>query len=145
MKRRRGSALRRRYGHTQGGRTIPDLDSLGQDGLMTFWHVYHRAGPRLAQHLFGKKFPNYTRAASSLAGYASNRATAMSCAARGDQSGAEMYNGIADRIARDLPAEALEIAGRPGMLPAQTREAIKHAVTGERFQTERAILKGWKR
>ncbi len=138
---RRGRALRRRYGHTgAGANVIPELDSLGEDGLMTFWSVYHRAGPNLAQHLFGKRFPGFTRAAGSLAGYASNRATAMSCAGRGDAHGAEVYNSIADGIARRLPAEA-----RDFVLPAQTKEAIRNAVRGERYQTERAILKGWKR
>lgn len=133
--------LRRRYGRAgMRSATIAELDALGSDGLMTFWSVYHRAGPRLAEHLFGRRFPNYTKAAGSLAGYASNRATAMTCAARGDRDAAEMYNGIADRIARELPQEAREM---PGM--SAVREALKTAVTGERMKTERAILKGWKR
>lgn len=107
---------------------------------MTFWSVYHRAEPRLAEHLFGTRFPRFTNAAQKLANYASNRATAMMCAGRGDQSGADMYNSIADRIARELPPEARGIT-----LPEQTREAIRNAVPGERMRTERAILKGWKR
>lgn len=136
----RGHALRRRYGHAGAADTIPELDSLGEDGLMTFWSVYQRSGPNLAQHLFGERFPGFTNAASSLAGYASNRATAMMCAARGDASGAEAYNSIAAGIVRRLPAQA-----RAVKLTEQTREAIRNAVTGERFKTERAILKGWKR
>jgi hypothetical protein len=141
MKRRRGMALRRRYGRSaKAGNTVPALDALGEEGLMFFWSVYHRAGPRLAQHLFGEKFPKFTNAASSLASYASNKATALACAKRGDDQGADMYNGIADRIAQKLPARARDI-----VLPEQTLEAIRNAITGERMQTERAILKGWKR
>lgn len=70
--------------------TLPTLDALGEDGLMTFWSVYHRAGPKLASHLFGEKFPKYTTAAMDLAHYASNRATAMQCEKRGDEHGAEV-------------------------------------------------------
>lgn len=142
MKHRRAHALRRRYGRADAGGSsrIPALDALGEDGLMTFWSVYQRSGPRLAQHLFGRKFPGFTNVAGSLGGYASNRATAMHCEREGDAHGAEIYNGIADGIARRLSAEAREIT-----LPEQTLEAIRNAVRGERFQTERAILKGWKR
>ena len=116
--------------------TIPALDALGEDGLMTFWSVYNRSGPRLASHLFGEKFPGYTKAAMDLGHYASNRATAMACERRGDPDAAEMYDGIASRIAAKLPAPAQNVT-----LPPQTLEAIRHAVRGERMQTERAILK----
>ena len=138
--RRRG--LHRRYGHSKsaGYVTLPQLDSLGEDGLMTFWHVYHRAGPNLALHLFGERFPGYTTAAGSLAGYASNRATAMVCAARGDEHAADVYNSIASNIAKRLPAQARNV-----ILTDHIRAAIRDYERGERYRTEKAILKGWKR
>jgi hypothetical protein len=137
----RRSALRRRYGRAGGGSgTIPQLDALGEDGLMTFWAVYHRAGPKLAEHLFGTRFPGFTTAAGSLAGYASNKAAAIACARRGDQHGADVYNGIAAGIARRLPAQAHNVE-----LPAQTVSAIRNAVRGEAGKTARAILKGGSR
>lgn len=130
--------LRKRYGRSESGPcTIPALDSLGEDGLMSFWAVYHRTGPTLAEHLFGKRFPGFTTVASSMAGYASNRATAMMCEKRGDASGAALYNSIAYGIARRLPPWVREIT-----LPAQARDAILNHVAGEAYRTRRAILKG---
>lgn len=120
--------------------SIPALDSLGEDGLMTFWYVYQRSGPKLARHLFGEKFAGYTNAASSLAGYASNRATAMACARRGDKQAAELYDSIADGIAKRLPAQARHVS-----LPPQTIEAIRDHKRGERYPTVKAILRELRR
>lgn len=134
-------ALRKRYGRSvAGSASIPALDALGEDGLMTFWSVYHVAGPKLAEHLFGRRFPGFTNAARALANYASNKATAMACARRGDANGVAVYEHGAKLSFDRLPEEARSV-----VLPAQTREAIANAVRGERYQTERAILKGWKR
>ena len=121
---------------------IPDLDAMSEDELMTFWSVYHRAGPKLAEQLFGRRFKDFTNAASALANYASNRATAMACARRGDEHGKEIYE-HAMRLSFDrLPREAFEIAGHPGWLSAHTREALKRAVRGERHATVKDILRG---
>jgi hypothetical protein len=82
---------------------VPNLDAMPHDELMTFWATYQRSGRKRAIELFGQKREGYTRVASDLANYASNKATAMGCRVRGDIQTALMYEGICDRIYKSLP------------------------------------------
>lgn len=85
--------------------TVPNLDAMSADSLMDFWHKYHRPGRKDAAALIGDTRKGYTRLASDLANYACNKAVAMRCRESGDISTATMYEGIAERIYNDLPAD----------------------------------------
>lgn len=80
-----------------------NLDGENEDDLMKFWHLvsYH---PIIAGRIMFPTLPAcYATAASALAAYAVNKATAMTCRARGDIQAAQIYEGICERIYADLP------------------------------------------
>jgi len=83
-----------------------NLDDMpgGADALLSFWHK-HQAG-RAYRELFPEGGEGTKRAAADLASYASNKATAMQCRARGDIGAALTYEGICERIYAALPAFA---------------------------------------
>lgn len=83
--------------------TVPNLDAMSADDLMSFWATHQRGCNRAALGLSG---PNSVNTTGDLACYASNKATAISCRLRGDINAATMYEGIADRIYQRLPAAA---------------------------------------
>jgi hypothetical protein len=70
---------------------LSDLDDLDNDSLMTFWKRYHRASRKDALELVGAR-PGFTNVAAKLANYACNLAVAMTCRAKGDEQGAEIYD-----------------------------------------------------
>lgn len=59
-----------------------------------------------ARVLFPGRPEGYVQAAIGLRNYAVNRAVAIQCRRRGDIQGAQMYERIAEKIYRDLPAYA---------------------------------------
>lgn len=83
--------------------SVPNLDAMSADELMDFWMRHQRGRGRKELGLYG---PGSVNATGSLAGYASNKATAISCRLRGDITSALMYEGIADRIYSKLPKSA---------------------------------------
>lgn len=85
--------------------SVPNLDGMGSDELMQFWKRYHRPGRNDAAELIGDRRPGFTALAAKLAGYASNKATAMQCRERGDIHAAGAYEDIAGHIYDDLPAD----------------------------------------
>lgn len=83
--------------------TIPNLDAMTADELMSFWGRY-RFGERAAcAELIGDKRKGYTLLAGNLGAYAINKATAMACRVRGDIPAALIYEKICDHIYDDLP------------------------------------------
>jgi hypothetical protein len=80
-----------------------NLDAMHADELMTFWSKYSRATKANRVELFGRTGEGTVTAARALANYASNKATAMQCRARGDLHAALLYEGICDNIFESLP------------------------------------------
>ena len=80
---------------------IPNLDCMETSDLMMFWHA--SSDRATARNLFPSRPKGYTRLAKDLGNYAANKATAMSCRARGDIQTARSYEAIAENIYRDLP------------------------------------------
>ncbi len=60
---------------------------------------------RDAEALVGDRRPGFTTISGSLAGYASNKATAMRCRERGDIQAALVYEKICELIHEKLPAD----------------------------------------
>lgn len=83
---------------------VPNLDGMSADDLMAFWSLYNRPSRKDAERLVGRR-KGFTTIVGSLAGYASNKATAMHCRERGDIQGATVYETIADSIYARLPAD----------------------------------------
>jgi hypothetical protein len=84
-----------------------NLDAYGEpDDLMAFWQRHNGRSINAARELFPDRPHRYVRTARDLANYASNKATAMRCRARGDIATAQMYEGICERIYDALPAYA---------------------------------------
>jgi len=83
---------------------VPNLDAMTPDDLMAFW-MAHQQG-----HNSREIFPNggvATRFSTALlANYASNKAVAMSCRAKGDIQTALAYESICERIYNRLPSFA---------------------------------------
>lgn len=82
----------------------PNLDGMSPDDLMAFWARYNRPSRKDAERLVGRR-KGFTSIVGSLAGYASNKATAMRCRERGDIQAATVYETIADNIYNGLPAD----------------------------------------
>jgi hypothetical protein len=82
---------------------MPNLDGMFPDDLHAFWNQYRRATKSQRLELFGRTGKGTVTAARDLANYASNKATAMQCRARGDIRGAQMYEAICERIYSGLP------------------------------------------
>jgi hypothetical protein len=82
----------------------PNLDGMTADALMQFWHRFNRPSRKDAERLVGRR-RGFTTLCGALAGYASNKATAMRCRERGDIQAATIYETIADGIYDRLPAD----------------------------------------
>jgi hypothetical protein len=83
---------------------VPNLDCEDSDTLWEFWKRFNSVRPvAQARLLFPDRPKGYVSAARSLAGYASNKATAMSCRIEGKIESALVYEKICDRIYSDLP------------------------------------------
>lgn len=85
-----------------------NLDAMADDDLEAF-AVYCgtcRCRAHVARELFPTRPAGYRRAASGLSHYAWNTLTARRCRANGEIDTARMYEDIADRIYRELPAWA---------------------------------------
>lgn len=80
----------------------PNLDGEDSETLMDFWNVA-RHSVKLARQLFPGRTKGHVEATGKLAGYASNKATAMTCRARGDIQAALCYERICETIYNDLP------------------------------------------
>lgn len=85
--------------------TVPNLDCMPHDDLMTFWSRYHRATRKDAQALIGDNRKGYTGLAADLANYACNKATAVSCRLRGDITAAQLYETVCENIYTRLPED----------------------------------------
>ena len=84
---------------------VPNLDGMSDKDLMAFWSKYHRPTRKDAAALIGDTRKGYTSLAASLAAYAVNKATAMTCRAKGEIQGAEVYEKICELIFERLPAD----------------------------------------
>jgi len=85
---------------------LPNFDCMESDDLMALWIQYRDMSRAECARLLGGKPKGYTGIGKTIAGYISNKATAMSCRRRGDIRAALMYEGIADRIYdHDIPAK----------------------------------------
>jgi len=86
--------------------TVPNLDAMSIGELRAF-HMLHEGGRNRARayKLIGDRRKNYTRITSSLACYASNKVAAMKCREEGNLAIAEGYEGICERIYKELPAD----------------------------------------
>ncbi len=84
---------------------VPNLDAMAEDDLMSFWSRYARPSRKDAESLIGDRRRGFTTLAGRLAGYASNKATAMACRRRGDIQAALIYEHICDSIYERLPAD----------------------------------------
>lgn len=82
---------------------VPNLDAMSADDLWAFWQRYARPSRKDAAALIGDRRRGYTTLCGALAGYASNKATAMRCRESGDITAAQCYEAIADRIYSELP------------------------------------------
>jgi len=85
--------------------TIPNLDAMTSSDLMAFWIKYRRPARKDALELIGDKREGYTTLCGSLAGYASNKATAMVCREKGDIQAAGIYEHICESIYSELPED----------------------------------------
>lgn len=92
-----------RFGEPCDCATVPNLDAMTADELMTFWVEHQRGRGRARLGLHGRGSVNAT---ADLANYASNKATAISCRLRGDITAATVYETIADNIYERLPISA---------------------------------------
>lgn len=79
---------------------MDNLDVMDPEALMGFW-MAHRGGRNYKTLGFSGR--GAKRAASDLACYASNKATAMNCRLRGEINTALLYEGICDSIYDNLP------------------------------------------
>lgn len=84
---------------------VPNLDCMPREELWAFWKRYARPSRKDAEALIGDRRKGYTTLCGALAGYASNKATAMRCREEGDINGAQVYETIADRIYAKLPPD----------------------------------------
>lgn len=83
-----------------------NLDGENSEDLMQFWAWGGASGTtlyRAARAIFPDRPRGYVSATGSLRGYASNKATAMSCRSRGDIRAAQVYEAICEAIFEDLP------------------------------------------
>lgn len=80
---------------------VPNLDAMPKGELMDFWQRHQRG--RQTKALFPAGGTGTRTATGSLANYAANKATAMTCRLRGDIAAALVYERIADGIYQSLP------------------------------------------
>ena len=85
--------------------TVPNLDAMPEADLWAFWKRYARPSRKDAEELIGDRRNGFTVLSGRLAGYASNKATAMSCRVRGDIAAAMTYEGICDGIYERIPED----------------------------------------
>jgi hypothetical protein len=99
-----------RFAHIQGimetttTNTVPNLDAMPESELMAFWSRYHRPTRKDAAALVGKR-KGYIGLAQTLANYAVNKATAMTCRLRGDINAAQVYEHACDLCYDRLPED----------------------------------------
>ncbi len=80
-----------------------NLDSESPESLWSFWKRTNSVRPiAFAKQLFPDRPKGYVRATKMLGHYASNKATAIICRLRGDNT-ALIYESICDRVYEDLP------------------------------------------
>lgn len=84
---------------------IPNFGGMNRDELMAFWTKYTKPSRKAAQDLIGDSRKGYIGIASTLANYASNKATAMACRERGDIAAAQLYELCCDLIYKRLPKD----------------------------------------
>lgn len=80
---------------------VPNLDAMEPDELMQFWFKHQRGYK--SRDLFPNGGQGTKRATADLANYASNKAVAMRHRQEGDITIALQYEGICDRIYKELP------------------------------------------
>ena len=87
----------------------PNLDGMSAGDLWDFWKKMGASSVRplsQARKMFPGRKKGIVRATIDLRNYAANKATAMQCRKRGDIKAALMYEGIADKIYKELPTWA---------------------------------------
>lgn len=84
---------------------VPNLDCMSEDELMAFWKRYSRPSRKDAEALIGDRCKGFTTMCGRLAGYAANKATAISCRLRGDIQVALSYENICDAIYDRIPED----------------------------------------
>ncbi len=84
---------------------VPNLDCMPADELMDFWKKFQRPSRKDAEELVGDRRRGYTTIAGKLAGYASNKATAVRCRQKGKIASAESYEAICDCIYKEIPED----------------------------------------
>jgi hypothetical protein len=80
-----------------------NLDAISRDELLDFWKEVHCGPVKVARQLFPERPTGYVRATVHLGYYATNKAAAMYCRAKGDIPGAQVYEKICDRLYGELP------------------------------------------
>ena len=85
--------------------TVPNLDCMTKEDLGAFWGKYHRASRKDAEALVGDRRKGFTTAASALANYAINKATAMGCREKGDITAALVYEHSCDLCYERIPED----------------------------------------
>lgn len=84
---------------------VPNLDAMPAGELMDFWKKFQRPTRKDAEELVGDRRKGYTTIAGKLAGYASNKATAIRCRLKGQIDAATSYEAICDRIYERIPED----------------------------------------
>jgi len=82
---------------------VLNLDTMTHDELTSFWFKYRTRSRKAAIELFPHKPKAYVKTANSLAVYAFNKATAITCREKGDILTAQVHEIICDQIYSDLP------------------------------------------
>lgn len=83
--------------------TTYDLDKMDQKALMEFWSKVHRHPVKTAREIFPERRPRYVAATETLACYASNRAAMLSCKAKKDKHGVNIYKHAMSMCRDELP------------------------------------------
>ncbi len=83
---------------------VPNLDAMNPEELWALWAKWRYAKRSDAVALVGPR-KGYTVLVGNLAGYASNKATAMNCRIRGDIPAAQVYESICESIYSELPED----------------------------------------
>ncbi len=84
---------------------IPNFDAMDKGELMEFWKRYARPSRKDAEELIGDRRKGFTTISGTLAAYASNKATAISCRLKGKIDAALGYEEACEKIYERLPAD----------------------------------------
>lgn len=83
--------------------SVPNLDGMSKDELMSFWAGINKHPKQRAKELFPTMPNGYVKTTKHLASYAANKSAAIHCRLTGAIKGAICYEGICERIYSSLP------------------------------------------